>query len=186
MEVKETGIPGLLVVKPSVFGDERGYFFEGWNSKHFSAQGIDEEFVQDNFSLSSRGVLRGLHFQRIRPQGKLVKVLQGEVFDVAVDIRRGSPTWGRWYGIVLSESGHEMMWIPRGFAHGFCVLSEKARFWYKCTDYYCTEGEDGILWSDPDIGVAWPLEEPPYLSPRDGRLGSFHDLDSPFTFGENS
>ena len=168
MKVIATAIPDVLVIEPSVFGDARGFFFESWNRKAFAAAlGRDVEFVQDNHSMSLRGVLRGLHYQLRRPQGKLVRVVAGEVFDVAVDLRRSSPTFGRWVGERLSASNRRMMWIPTGFAHGFVVLSEAAEFLYKTTDYYAPEDERTLLWNDPAIGIAWPVDAPPVLKPRD-------------------
>jgi dTDP-4-dehydrorhamnose 3,5-epimerase len=161
-------IPDVLLIEPAVFGDERGFFFESWNRKAFAAAvGRDVEFVQDNHSMSLKGVLRGLHYQLKRPQGKLVRVIAGEVFDVAVDLRRSSPTFGRWVGERLSAANRRMMWVPGGFAHGFLVLSKAAEFLYKTTDYYAPEDERTLLWNDPAIGIAWPLEGSPILKPRD-------------------
>jgi len=158
----------VLLIEPAVFGDSRGFFFESWNRKVFAAAvGRDVEFVQDNHSMSQRGVLRGLHYQLKRPQGKLVRVVAGEVFDVAVDLRRSSPTFGKWVGERLSAANRRMMWIPGGFAHGFVVLSDAAEFLYKTTDYYAPDDERTLLWNDPAIGVAWPLEDAPILKPRD-------------------
>ncbi|MDP9457237.1 MAG: dTDP-4-dehydrorhamnose 3,5-epimerase [Actinomycetota bacterium] len=166
MNVRETDLPGVLVVEPDVFGDERGFFLETWNRARYEAAGLPSDFVQDNLSFSSRGVLRGLHFQNPHPQGKLVYVLQGEVFDVAVDIRVGSPTFGRWVGVSLSAENKRQLWVPEGFAHGFVVTSEKALFSYKCTDFYYREAEAGVLWNDPDIGIDWPIANPT-LSDKD-------------------
>jgi len=167
VKVIETGLPGVLLVEPKVFGDARGFFLETWNRERYLAAGFpDVEFVQDNHSRSAGGVLRGLHFQLNRPQGKLVQVITGAVFDVAVDIRVGSPTFGRWVGHELSEENHRQLWIPPGFAHGFCVLSERADFVYKCTDFYDSADEGGIAWNDPAIGIAWPVADP-QLSAKD-------------------
>lgn len=164
----ETAIPGVLLVEPVVHGDDRGYFLEFYHRKKFAELGIACDFVQDNHSRSRRGVLRGLHFQRRKPQAKLVRVTEGEVFDVAVDLRRGSPTFGRWAADTLSAENKRMMFIPEGFAHGFYVLSESAEFIYKCSDFYAPEEERGIAWNDPEIGIPWPLASgPPILSPRD-------------------
>jgi dTDP-4-dehydrorhamnose 3,5-epimerase len=165
-----TAIPDVLVVEPKVFGDARGAFFESWNALAFSALvGRDVGFVQDNHSISGRGVLRGLHYQIARPQGKLVRVILGEVFDVAVDLRRASPSFGRWVGERLSAENRRMMWIPEGFAHGFLVLSERAEFLYKTTDYYAPEQERTLLWNDARVGVAWPLQGEPLLKEKDAR-----------------
>ena len=152
-------IEGLKVIEPKVFGDERGYFFESYNYNDYAAAGITEQFVQDNQSASKKGVLRGLHFQKEFPQGKLVRVIRGEVFDVAVDIREGSKTYGKWFGVILSEENKKQFFIPKGFAHGFLVLSDYAEFAYKCTDFYHPNDEGGILWNDPDIGIEWPLQD---------------------------
>jgi len=154
----ETSIEGVYIVEPTVFGDERGYFMETYHEREFKEAGIDATFVQDNQSKSKRGVLRGLHFQRTKPQGKLVRVIRGEVFDVAVDLRRDSPTYGKWEGVILSEDNKKQFYIPEGFAHGFLVLSDEAEFTYKCTEFYHADDEGGILWNDPEIGVEWPLE----------------------------
>ncbi|MBP2046669.1 dTDP-4-dehydrorhamnose 3,5-epimerase [Methanobacterium aggregans] len=154
----ETSIEGVYIVEPTVFGDERGYFMETYHEMEFKEAGIDAAFLQDNQSKSKRGVLRGLHFQRTKPQGKLVRVIRGEVFDAAVDLRRDSPTYGKWEGVVLSEDNKKQFYIPEGFAHGFLVLSDEAEFTYKCTDFYDADDEAGILWNDPEIGVEWPLE----------------------------
>jgi dTDP-4-dehydrorhamnose 3,5-epimerase len=158
MNVIETALPGVVVLEPKVFGDARGFFMESWNRKAFAELGLDLDFVQDNHSRSAQGVLRGLHYQIRQPQGKLVRVVAGAVFDVAVDLRRSSPHFGKWVGYELSADNKRMMWIPPGFAHGFLVLSEKADFLYKTTDYYAQEWDRGIRWDDPDIGVQWPLE----------------------------
>lgn len=152
-------IEGLKVIEPKVFGDDRGYFFESYNYKDYAAAGITEEFVQDNQSASKRGVLRGLHFQKEFPQDKLVRVIRGEVFDVAVDLRKDSKTYGKWFGVVLSEDNKKQFFIPKNFAHGFLVLSDYAEFAYKCTDFYHPNDEGGLIWNDPDIGIEWPLQE---------------------------
>lgn len=156
MEVIKEPIPGLLVIKPRVFSDERGFFLETWQKEKYKDLGIEEEFVQDNWSRSTKGVLRGLHFQKEHPQGKLVSVRTGSVFDVAVDIRKGSPTFGKWFGEELNDENHLQMYVPPGFAHGFCVLSETADFNYKCTDYYHPGDEGGIVWNDASLNINWP------------------------------
>lgn len=157
--VSKCDIEGLYVIEPTVFGDERGYFMETYNQQDMIAAGLDMVFVQDNQSSSRRGVLRGLHFQKQHPQGKLVRVVSGEVFDAAVDLRKGSATYGKWYGTVLSAENKKQFYIPEGFAHGFLVLSESAEFCYKCTDFYHPEDEGGIRWDDPDIGIDWNIPE---------------------------
>ena len=157
MKVIPTDIPGVLIFEPEVHGDHRGYFMETWRDNLFSAAGADLPFVQDNQSSSGQGVLRGLHYQIKQPQGKLVRVFAGRVFDVAVDLRRSSPTFGRWTGAELSDANRRTIWVPPGFGHGFYVLSEQAEFVYKCTDYYVREHERVIRYDDPDIGIAWPL-----------------------------
>jgi len=157
--VEETPIEGLKVITPTVFGDSRGYFMETYNYNDFKDAGIDQVFVQDNQSASKKGVLRGLHFQINFPQDKLVRVVRGEVYDVAVDMREGSPTYGQWYGVNLSEENKKMFFIPKNFAHGFLVLSDYAEFAYKCTDFYHPNDEGGIIWNDPEIGVEWPIPE---------------------------
>jgi len=168
MKVIATGVPGVLVLEPRIFGDSRGFFFESYNERVFSeATGLAPRFVQDNHSRSSEGVLRGLHYQLHRPQGKLVRCVAGEVFDVAVDIRRGSPSFGRWTGAHLSADNKRQMWIPEGFAHGFLVLSGFAEFLYKTTEYYAPEHERAIRWSDPQVAVAWPGDGAPLLSAKD-------------------
>lgn len=159
MNILETKIPGLLIIAPKVFGDSRGFFLETWSKQKYKEVGIDLDFVQDNMSFSTKGVLRGLHFQNPNAQGKLVSVVQGEVFDVAVDIRDGSPTFGEWAGVMLSGEKHNQFWIPPGFAHGFCVVSDTAYFTYKCTDIYNPSADGGVLWNDPEIGIQWPLDE---------------------------
>jgi dTDP-4-dehydrorhamnose 3,5-epimerase len=160
-------LPEVLVIEPKVFGDARGFFFESWNERDFEKAGIGTRFVQDNHSRSARNVVRGLHFQVRQPQGKLVRVTVGEIFDVAVDIRRSSPNFGKWVGTRLSADNKTTMWIPPGFAHGFAVLSGVAEVLYKTTDYYAPEFERAILWNDPDIGIDWPLSGAPVLSAKD-------------------
>lgn len=154
-----TSIPDLYIVESNVFGDQRGYFMENYSKREFHQAGLTMEFVQDNESKSKKGVLRGLHFQTKHSQGKLVRVIKGQVYDVAVDLRAGSPTFGKWEGILITEENKRQFYIPEGFAHGFLVLSDEAIFTYKCTDYYAPEYDAGILWNDPDIGIRWPLEE---------------------------
>jgi dTDP-4-dehydrorhamnose 3,5-epimerase len=166
MNVIETDLPGVLIIEPKVFGDDRGFFMETWNKERYAEAGIPTEFVQDNISFSKKGVLRGLHFQDPNPQGKLVSVLQGEVYDVAVDIRRGSPAFGKWVGVSLSSDNKRQLYVPEGFAHGFCVTSETALFSYKCTDWYNSKAEKTLLWNDPGLGIKWPLEKP-RLSEKD-------------------
>jgi dTDP-4-dehydrorhamnose 3,5-epimerase len=166
MKVTTCDLQGLLIIEPDVFGDNRGYFMESWNRQRYREAGIDLDFVQDNFSLSRRATLRGLHFQNPVAQGKLVSVLQGEVFDVGVDIRRSSPTFGRWFGMTLSADNKRQFFLPPGFAHGFLVLSDMALFHYKCTDYYSPKDEQGFRWDDPEVGIKWPVENP-ILSKRD-------------------
>lgn len=175
MNVIETPLAGLLVIEPRVFRDDRGFFLETFQRERYAAAGITGPFVQDNHSRSARHVLRGLHYQIRHPQGKLVSVVRGEVFDVAVDVRPGSATFGKWYGVVLSEDNHRQLWVPAGFAHGFCTLSESADFVYKCTDFYRPEDEGGILWCDPAIGIEWPIEAPS-LSPKDAVYPSLREL----------
>lgn len=168
MNVIQTVIPDVLVIEPKVFGDTRGFFFESFNQRDFNqAVGLALQFVQDNHSRSARGVLRGLHYQIRQPQGKLVRVVRGAVFDVAVDVRRSSPTFGRWVGVELTEENHRQLWVPPGFAHGFLVISDSADFLYKTTDYYAPEYERCINWNDADIGINWPLTMDPQLSGRD-------------------
>lgn len=169
MNVIATELPGLIIFEPKVFGDSRGFFFEAYHRDRYHAAGIEAEFVQDNCSRSCRGTLRGLHYQITQSQGKLVQVTRGEVYDVAVDLRRSSPTFGRSFGLLLSEENHRQMYIPPGFAHGFCVTSEFADFAYKCTRFYNAADERTLLWSDPAIGISWPDIEPRILSARDER-----------------
>jgi len=159
MKIVETKLPSVLIIEPKIFGDTRGFFQETWQQARYEAIGINEQFVQDNLSFSTRGVLRGLHYQQPHAQGKLVSVVQGEVFDVAVDIRVGSPTFGQWTGALLSGENHRQLWVPPGFAHGFCVISDTVYFAYKCSDLYAPEAEGGVIWNDPDIGIEWPLTD---------------------------
>jgi dTDP-4-dehydrorhamnose 3,5-epimerase len=166
MEFVTTDLPGVLLIEPDVFWDTRGFFLETYHQAKYAAGGISGSFVQDNHSFSTQGTLRGLHAQRTRPQGKLVRAVDGEMFDVAVDVRRGSPTFGRWVGALLSGDNFRQLWIPPGFAHGFCVLSERVHVEYKCTDFYDRADEIAVAWNDPEIGVAWPISEP-VLSAKD-------------------
>jgi dTDP-4-dehydrorhamnose 3,5-epimerase len=175
VNVIETSLPGVLIVQPDVFGDERGYFMETWNGPRYEEAGLPSRFVQDNLSYSARGVLRGLHFQNPQPQGKLVSVLRGEVFDVAVDIRVGSPTFGQWTGVTLSAQNKRQFYVPPDFAHGFLVTGEEALFFYKCTDYYAPDSEGIVLWNDPDIGIDWPAEAPT-ISERDSKAPPLSEM----------
>ena len=168
MNVIACDLPGLRIFEPKVFGDARGFFVETWNRRRYAEAGLDVDFVQDNLSYSRRGILRGLHFQQPNPQGKLLQVLEGEVFDVAVDIRRGSPTFGRWCGLLLSAENKRQFYVPPGFAHGFAVVSEAALFHYKCTEFYSPKDEVSIKWDDPDLGIAWPVQAP-IISERDAK-----------------
>jgi dTDP-4-dehydrorhamnose 3,5-epimerase len=178
MNMNKTELPGVLVLEPKVFGDERGFFFESFNTRRFAElTGVSAPFVQDNHSRSVRGVLRGLHYQIRQPQGKLVRVVAGEVFDVAVDLRRASPTFGRWSGTLLTAENKRQVWIPEGFAHGFVVLSETAEFLYKTTDYWAPEHERCIRWDDPAIGVRWPLEAAPKVSAKDAQGTSLSEAE---------
>ncbi|MCO6552820.1 MAG: dTDP-4-dehydrorhamnose 3,5-epimerase [Gilliamella sp.] len=170
MQILETKISGIKIIQPTIFSDSRGYFFEIFQKKKYrELVGIEQEFVQDNYSYSYKNVLRGLHFQRDKPQGKLLRVVRGEVFDVAVDIRKHSPTFGKWIGMILSEKNKIQLWIPPGLAHGFVVLSDMADFEYKCTDYYDPESEECLLWNDPTVNISWPVSNP-ILSEKD-KLG---------------
>jgi dTDP-4-dehydrorhamnose 3,5-epimerase len=173
-------IEGLYIIEPKCFGDNRGYFMETYNYEDFKSAGLDQIFVQDNQSKSIKGVLRGLHFQKDNPQGKLVRVISGQVFDVAVDLRMNSKTYGKWHGVVLSDENKKQFYIPVGFAHGFLVLSEEAEFAYKCTDFYHPEDEGGILWNDPDLDINWPLEEDMelMLSEKDRKQLRFCELNN--------
>lgn len=156
---KKTKLDGVYIIEPKIFGDKRGYFMEIYNKEQFSEAGLNMTFVQDNESRSTKGVLRGLHFQKKHSQGKLVRVTKGEVFDVAVDLRYGSPTYGQWEGVILNEENKKQFYIPKGFAHGFLVLSDEAMFNYKCTDYYAPKYDGGVIWNDPNINIKWPLEK---------------------------
>ena len=177
MIVTDTTLPGVKLIEPRVFGDDRGFFLESWNARAFAAAGIDMPFVQDNHSRSARGVLRGLHYQISESQGKLVRVVSGAVFDVAVDIRRSSPHFGRWVGYELSADNKHMLWMPPGFAHGFIVLSEAADFMYKCTTFYAPAHDRAIVWDDPAIGIDWPIEGSPQLSVKDAAAPCLADAE---------
>jgi dTDP-4-dehydrorhamnose 3,5-epimerase len=176
MKVTATRLPGVLLIEPAQFGDARGYFLETWQQERYAAAGITLPFVQDNLSRSTRGILRGLHLQHPTGQGKLVYVVEGEVYDVAVDVRVGSPTFGQWADALLSEQNHRQLWIPPGFAHGFCVTSDEALFAYKCTAPYAPRHEVGIVWNDPDIGIPWPIAEP-LLSDKDRKHRRLAEID---------
>ena len=170
MQAIPTDLPGVLLLEPKIFGDARGFFLESYNKRTFSeVTGLDVDFVQDNQSFSVRNVLRGLHYQTRQAQGKLVHVMAGEIFDVAVDLRRSSPTFGKWVGVTITGGGHRMIWIPAGFAHGYIVLSEHAIVFYKTTDYYAPEHERTIVWNDPGLAIRWPLEGEPIVSDKDRR-----------------
>lgn len=173
----ETAIKGVYIIEPKVFGDHRGYFMETYNYEDFKEAGLDMVFVQDNQSKSKKGVLRGLHYQKPNPQGKLVRVISGEVFDVAVDLREGSATYGKWQGVILSAENKKQFYVPEGFAHGFLVLSDEAEFVYKCTEFYHPENEGGIAWNDSEIGIEWPLEgiEDVLLSEKDKKAKSLKE-----------
>lgn len=175
MEVTATSLPGVLLIEPCVFRDERGFFLETWQQKRYEEAGLTLPFVQDNHSCSSRGVLRGIHFQIAHPQGKLISVSIGRVYDVAVDLRPDSPTFGRWYGTELSADNHRQLWIPPGLGHAFCVLSEQAHFHYKCTAYYTPGDEGSIVWNDPDLAISWPLRTP-ILSAKDAAAPTLAQL----------
>jgi len=178
MKITPTALPDVLLIEPSVFGDARGFFFESYNRRSMAAAGIEVEFVQDNHSRSARGVLRGLHYQIQHAQGKLVRVVSGEVYDVAVDMRRSSPTFGRSIGMTLSAHDKKMLWIPPGFAHGFLVLSEAAEFLYKTTDYWYPEFERSLLWNDSALGIAWPAQHAPTLAAKDAAGTPFQLADT--------
>ena len=179
MQIQKTDIPDLLIIEPKVFGDDRGFFYESFNERRFAElTGVNPRFVQDNHSRSGRNVLRGLHYQIRQPQGKLVRVTAGEVFDVAVDMRRSSPTFGRWVGVTLSAENKRQLWIPEGFAHGFVVTSESAEFLYKTTDYWAPEHERSVRWDDPTIGIQWPLEGTPQLSAKDQAGGPLAEAET--------
>jgi dTDP-4-dehydrorhamnose 3,5-epimerase len=175
MKTQKTELDGVLIIEPDVLDDQRGYFFETYQRQRYANAGINADFVQDNLSFSIKGTLRGLHYQHPHGQAKLVQVIQGEVFDVAVDIRRKSPTFGRWIGQHLSDENKKQIFIPEGFAHGFCVLSETALFHYKCSDFYAPECEGGIVWSDPDVGIDWPIDSP-LVSEKDSKFSCLKDL----------
>ena len=177
MEFQRLAIPDVMLVVPKVFGDARGWFFESWEARKFAAGGLDVDFVQDNYSRSVQSTLRGLHYQIKQPQGKLVRVTQGEVFDVAVDIRRSSPSFGKWVGTILSGDNKHQLWVPPGFAHGFYVLSETAEFFYKCSDFYAPEYERTLRWDDPELQIDWPLKGAPLLSPKDQQGKRLADAD---------
>jgi dTDP-4-dehydrorhamnose 3,5-epimerase len=175
VKVIETSLPGCVIIEPAVFGDDRGFFFETWNADRYGQHGLPAKFVQSNVSASAKGVLRGLHYQWPNPQGKLVSVLEGEVYDVAVDIRRGSPHFGRWSAVVLSAENKRQFWIPEGFAHGFAVLSERAIFSYLCTAQYDKAADAGVRWDDERIGIDWPISEP-LLSEKDAKAPFLRDV----------
>jgi dTDP-4-dehydrorhamnose 3,5-epimerase len=179
VEFEPTAISDVVLIRPKVFGDPRGYFFESWEERKFAAAGLDVKFVQDNHSRSARNILRGLHYQIQQAQGKLVRVVTGAVFDVAVDIRRSSPTFGRWVGVTLSEENHHMLWVPPGFAHGFLVLSESADFLYRCTDFWAPPYERAIAWNDRELKIDWPLPSgsQPILSAKDALAKPFRDAE---------
>lgn len=179
MEFEATDIPDVVLIRPKVFGDDRGFFFESWEERKFTAGGLDIKFVQDNHSHSAKHILRGLHYQVGQPQGKLVRVATGAVFDVAVDLRRSSPTFGAWVGVVLSQENHHMLWVPPGFAHGFLVLSESADFLYRCTEFWSPTQERSILWNDSDLRISWPLppEKQPVLSVKDAGAGLWRNAE---------
>lgn len=176
MKVQETALPGVLLIEPQVFGDSRGFFLETFSAERYEAAGVRGPFVQDNMSLSAKGIVRGMHLQHPNAQGKLVWVVQGAVLDVALDVRVGSPTFGRWVAEELSADNKRQLWVPPGFAHGFCVTSESAVFVYKCTQYYAPKEEVGVLWNDPDLGIPWPVVEP-VVSPKDRALPRLADVD---------
>ena len=166
MKVTETELEGVVIIEPKVFGDHRGFFKETYHQKRYAELGIDAEFVQDNFSRSSYGVLRGLHFQKTKPQGKLIQCLKGEIYDVIVDIDQDSSTYGKYVGVYLNDTNHKQVYVPPGYAHGFCVVSETVDISYKCTDFYYPEDEGGLIWNDPDVGIEWPVDDPK-LSEKD-------------------
>jgi dTDP-4-dehydrorhamnose 3,5-epimerase len=185
----ETNLSGVCVIEPDVFGDDRGFFMESYNKRAFEQIGINHEFVQDNMSRSTRGVVRGLHYQLGQPQAKLVRVTLGEVYDIAVDVRRGSETFGQWACAELSDENKKMFFVPEGFAHGFCVISDIAEFAYKCSDFYAPDEERGIIWNDPDLAIPWPLgDAAPILSPKDAAYGPLAEMDPRDlpVFGEGS
>ena len=175
MKITETQLAGVLIIEPKVFGDARGFFKETFQAERYREAGIEYTFVQDNYSRSQKGVLRGLHFQITKPQGKLVSCPKGAVFDVAVDIDPESTTYGQYVGVELTEENHKQLWVPPGYAHGFCVLSETADFEYKCTDYYDPSDEGGVIWNDPDVAIDWPIDQP-LLSDKDSKLPTLKEL----------
>ena len=175
MQIIKTSLPGAIIIEPDVFGDARGFFLETWNRQRYAEIGLDIDFVQDNLSYSQQGTLRGLHFQNPRAQGKLVYVLIGEVYDVSVDVRHGSPTFGQWIGVTLSAENKRQLYVPPGFAHGFCVTSENALFAYKCTECYDPKSEGSVLWNDPELGITWPVSEP-RLSEKDRHALRLRDI----------
>lgn len=181
MEVTKTVFPGVVFITPKIYGDSRGWFYESWNHERYAEIGITENFVQDNVSFSSKGVLRGLHYQKPYTQGKLVSVLQGEVWDVIVDIRRSSPMFGKWQGFTLTGANKEQLYVPKGFAHGFCVISDTALFQYKCTDRYSPNSEHGILWNDKTINIPWPVTDP-IISEKDTKHPAFADISAELLF----
>jgi dTDP-4-dehydrorhamnose 3,5-epimerase len=175
MKILPSSLPEILIIEPSVFQDERGFFMETYQQRRYAEAGIESVFVQDNLSYSVRGTLRGLHYQVKYSQAKLIQVIEGTIFDVALDIRRGSPSFGQWTSVHLSDENKRQLFLPQGFAHGFCVLSESAQVVYKCTDYYAAEDEGGVLWSDPTLAIAWPLSKP-LLSEKDSQLPCLADI----------
>lgn len=178
MRIEQTPLQDVLLIQPKVFGDERGFFIESWNANTFREAGLDLDFVQDNHSRSAKGILRGLHYQTQQTQGKLVRVVAGSVFDVAVDLRRSSPSFGQWFGAELSDTNYSMLWVPPGFAHGFYVLSDYADFQYKCTAFYHPQSEISLAWNDPSVGIEWPLAkgEAPQLSDKDAQGMAWQDI----------
>ena len=178
MQVTETGLPGVLVIQPRIFSDNRGFFLETYNEARYQEAGVPCRFVQDNHSKSSKGILRGLHYQITKPQDKLVWCLQGEIWDVAVDVRPGSATFGKWHGVHLTAEAKNQIFVPAGFAHGFCVLSETAEVAYKCSRLYAKEDEGGVIWNDPDVGIQWPIDAP-ILSDKDAQLPALKDAKLP-------
>ena len=177
MKVVATELPGVLLIEPRVFGDDRGFFLESWNAHRFSQIGIEAKFVQDNHSRSARGVLRGIHYQIRQPQAKLLRVIAGEIFDVVVDIRKSSPTFGKYVTLKIDSNAKTMLWVPVGFAHGFCVVSDYAEVLYKTTDFYAPEHERSIAWNDPDLAIPWPLQGLPTLSGKDGQSVRLRDAE---------
>lgn len=179
MQIHKTQLPGVLIIEPKIFKDSRGFFFETFNGTRYQECGINKNFVQDNISRSTQGVVRGLHYQLEKPQAKLVTVLRGKVFDVAVDVRQGSPTFGQWTGVELSDENHLQFYIPEGFAHGFSVLSPEADFLYKCSDYYHPQGEAGVIWNDPALNIDWKVANP-VLSEKDSQYKPLKDISAEF------